>query len=108
MGLRASTLKKFKPCSKNGFTDPSKAVLPLWIIFGYLYFVFSLQPYGHQLGRTGLLARLFVKLSCVFVSFPSGVLGQVWCLIVLIPDLCIHTYLVTSWVYVLGLFSHCR
>ena len=98
-------MKKFKPSSKNGFTVPSKAVLPLWIIFSYLYFVFSLQPYGHQLGRTGLL---YVKFSCVFVNFPCGVLGQVWCLIVLIPDLCILTYLVKSWVYVLRLFSHCR
>ena len=73
MRLWASTMKKFKPSSKNGFTDPSKAVLPLWIIFGYLYFVFSLQPYGHQLGRTGLLARLYVKFSCVFCQFPM------WC-----------------------------
>ena len=32
--------KKLKPSSKNVFTGPSKAVLPLWIIFGYLYFVF--------------------------------------------------------------------
>ena len=108
MRLHVSTVKKFKPSSKNGFTHPSKAVLPLWIIFCYLYFMFSLQSHGHQLGRTGLLARLYVKLSCVFVSFPCGVLGQVWCLIVLISDLCILTYLVTSWVYVLGLFSHCR
>ena len=108
MRLRVSTVKKFKPSSKKGFTDPSKAVLPLWIIFGYLYFVFLLQPYCHQLGRIGLLARLYVKFSCVFASFPCGVLGQVWCLIVLIPDLYILTYLVTSWVYVLGLFSHCR
>ena len=65
MRLRVSTVKKFKSSSKNGFTDPSKAVLPLWIIFGFLYFVFSLQSYGHQLGRTGLMARLYVKFSCV-------------------------------------------
>ena len=91
MRLRVSTVKKFKPSSKNGFTDPSKAKLPLWIVFGYLFFVFSLQPYDHQLGRSGLLARLYVKFSCVFVSFPCGVQGQVWCLIVLIPDLCILT-----------------
>ena len=70
--------------------------------------MFSLQPFGHQLGRTGLLARLYVKFSCVFAGFQSGALGQVWCLIVLVPDLCILTYLDTSWVYVLGLFSHCR
>ena len=49
--------------------DKKRSELPLWIIFSYLYFVFSLQPYGHQLGRTGLLARLYVKFSCVFVSF---------------------------------------
>ena len=59
-------------------------------------------------GRAGLFPRLYVKFSCVFVSFPRGVLGQVWCLIVLVPDLCILTYLVTTCVYVLGLFSHCR
>ena len=88
-------MKKFKPSSKNGFTVPSKAVLPLWIIFSYLYVVFSLQPYCHQLERTVLLARLYVKFFCAFVSFLCGILGQVLCLIVLIPDLCILTYLVT-------------
>ena len=39
--------------------------------------------------------RLTSWLSCmwcflsVFVTFPYGVLGQVWCLVVLIPDLCL-------------------
>ena len=70
MRLRVSTDKKVKHFSENGFTDPSKAVLPLWNIFGYLYFVFSLQPYGHKLGRTGLLARLYVKFSCVLSVYP--------------------------------------
>ena len=31
---------------------------------------------------------LFVMFNCVFVTFPCGILGQVWYLIVLIPDLC--------------------
>ena len=33
-------------------------------------------------------------LSCVwcFVTFPCGVLGRVWYLIVFIPDLCLLTY----------------
>ena len=31
---------------------------------------------------------------CVFVTFPCGVLGQVWCLIVWIPDLCLLSYLI--------------
>ena len=34
------------------------------------------------------LTLLYVTFSCVFVTFPYGVLGQVWYLIVLIPDLC--------------------
>ena len=29
---------------------------------------------------------------CVFVTYPCGVLGQVWCLIVSIPDLCLLSY----------------
>ena len=37
--------------------------------------------------RAGLLDRLYVKISCVFVTFPCGVLGQVWYLIVSISDL---------------------
>ena len=27
-----------------------------------------------------------------FVTFPCGVLGQVWCLIVSIPDVCLLSY----------------
>ena len=35
---------------------------------------------------------LFVIFNCVFVTFPCGLLGQVWYLIVLIPDLCHLSY----------------
>ena len=35
---------------------------------------------------------LFVMFDCVFVTFPCGILGQVWCLIVSIPDLCHLSY----------------
>ena len=34
----------------------------------------------------------FVVLNCVVVTFPFGILGQVWYLIVLIPDLCPLSY----------------
>ena len=34
----------------------------------------------------------FVVSYCEFVTFPIGILGQVWCLIVSIPDLCTLTY----------------
>ena len=39
--------------------------------------------------RVVLLALLGVMGSCVFVTFQYGVLGQVWYLIILIPDLCL-------------------
>ena len=34
----------------------------------------------------------FVVLICMVVTFPFGILGQVWYLIVLIPDLCPLSY----------------
>ena len=37
--------------------------------------------------RTDLLA-LFGNVYCIFVTFRIGILGQVWYLIVLFPDLC--------------------
>ena len=41
----------------------------------------------------GLIFRLsFVMCSCVFVTFPCGILGQVWYLILSIPDLCPLSY----------------
>ena len=95
---------KFKPSSKTIFTDQPKATLPfvdhLLFIFcichAFLSFYCSLVVTCWE--RIDLLARLYVKSSCVFVTFPCGVLGQVWCLIVSISDLCLLTYLVTSWV----------
>ena len=38
----------------------------------------------------------FVMLNCVFVTLPCGILGQVWHVIVLIPDLCCLSYLEIS------------
>ena len=35
---------------------------------------------------------LFAMFNCVFVTFPCGILGQVWYLIVSIPDLCSISY----------------
>ena len=42
--------------------------------------------------RANLLAVWLVIFSCVFVTLPCGVLGQVWNLIVSIPDPCILPY----------------
>ena len=41
----------------------------------------------------GLISWLsFVMFNCVFVTFPCGILGQVWYLIVSFPDLCHLSY----------------
>ena len=43
--------------------------------------------------RNGLTSWLsFVMFNCVLVTFPFGVQGQVWFLIVSIPDLCHISY----------------
>ena len=42
--------------------------------------------------RADLLALLYVMFSCVFVTFPYGVLGLMLYLIVSIPDLCLLPY----------------
>ena len=34
----------------------------------------------------------FMMLKCAFVTFPCGILGQVWYLVVSIPDLCHFSY----------------
>ena len=49
---------------------------------------YSLLPCGHLLGKAFWL--LFAMFNCVFVTFPSGILGQVWYLIVfLIFSVCL-------------------
>ena len=39
----------------------------------------------------------FVIFNCEFVTFPCGILGQVWYLIVLIPHLCPLSYFYCDW-----------
>ena len=45
--------------------------------------------------RADLLGHLCVMFPCVFVTFPAGVLVQVWYLIVLVPDLCLLPYFIS-------------
>ena len=42
------------------------------------------------------LLALVGDVSCMFVTFPCGILGRVWYLIVLVPDLCLISYFVGS------------
>ena len=41
--------------------------------------------------RADLLA-LVGNVSCIFVTFPCPILGQLWYLIVSVPDLCLLSY----------------
>ena len=74
------------------FTDRSGVVLLLWIICVFLVLCFlcfcvcSLMLCGHLLGAD--------LLACFFVTFPCGVLGQVWCSIVSFPDLSRLSYFI--------------
>ena len=51
------------------------------------------QPRGYPMGKGWPLCSLLsMMFSCVFVTFPCGVLGQVWYLIVSISYLCLFSY----------------
>ena len=42
----------------------------------------------------GLTSQLsFVTLNCIFVTFPCSIFGQMWYLIVSIPDFCQLSYI---------------
>ena len=66
------------------------------IFLSCFYYTFKgvclLMSCGHLLGKGWPLDSCLLCLmwSC---HFPIGILGQVWCLIVLIPDLCPFSYL---------------
>ena len=64
------------------------SVLCLLCLCAHLFICALWSPAGK--GLTSWLS--FVVSYCEFVTFPFGILGLVWCLIVSIPDLCILTY----------------
>ena len=63
----------------------------VFVILSRLFIAALWSPAGK--GLTSWL--LFVMSNCDFVTFPFGILGQVWYLIVLIPDLCHISYFVS-------------
>ena len=46
-------------------------------------------------GKALTYLRFFLMFNCVFVTFQCGTLGQVWYLIVSIPDRCCLSYFET-------------
>ena len=81
------------------FTDRSKAVFLLWILYGFLCLVFavplSASVYMCLMVSCWERADLLALVCGVWLwvsHFPIGILGQVWYLIVSITDLCTLTY----------------
>ena len=62
--------------------------LCLVFVISRLYIAALWSPAGK--GLTSWL--LYVMLNCVFVTFPCGILDQVWNLIESIPDICRLSY----------------
>ena len=60
----------------------------MFLVLSRLFIAALWLPAGKGLTSWPLL----VMSSCGFVTFPCGVLGRLWCLIVLIPDLCRLSY----------------
>ena len=60
----------------------------VFVMLSRLFIAALWSPAGK--GLTSWL--LFVMFNCTFVTFPCGILGQVWYLMVLIPDLCPLSY----------------
>ena len=84
----------FKP-SCNCFTDRSKTALHLWILSAVLY-VSCLFCYSVLSVPCSLVITCWEKLTCVMfsflVTFPYGVPGKVWYLVVSIPNLRLLPY----------------
>ena len=60
----------------------------VFVIVSGLFIAALWSPEGK--GLTSCL--LFIMFLCDFVTFPFGILGQVWYLIVSIPDTCCLSY----------------
>ena len=70
-------------------TDKQKAMCPstskFWAYNGWTHIIIMDEV-------ANLMALLYVMFPCDFVTFPYGVSGQVWYLIVSSPDLCLLPY----------------
>ena len=96
----ASQAKSLRPNTRNSvfpralFKPCSKVVHLLLFMFRVCHAVLSVHCslVITCWERADLLALLCVMFSCLFVTFSCGVLGQMWYLIVLIPDLCLLLY----------------
>ena len=102
------------PPVKMIFTDRSRAVLPLWILCYFMFRVCHAVLSVHCSRvvtcwqRANLLAITYVMFSCVHVTFPCGVLCQVWYLIISIPYICLLHYFDTTTITVSLCLCECK
>ena len=61
----------------------------VFLMLSRLFIAALWSPAGKGLTSWLLLVMFFF---CIFVTFPCGILGQVWYLIVSFPDLCHLSY----------------
>ena len=96
--MRFALSNWFESSSKGVYTDSSKAVLLLWTFFAICVLCLSCFLSVHcslvvTCWETGPMALLCVMFYCAFVTFPCGVLDQICCLIVSIPDICLLSFI---------------
>ena len=71
--------------------DPFCNLCLVFVMLSHLFIAAMWSPSGKR------VTWLFVMFNCVFfVTFPCGILGQVWYLIVTIPDLYGLSYFVVK------------
>ena len=90
---------RFKPSSKSIFYSPFQGgtsfvdhlcyLCLMFVMLSRLFIATLWSPAGK--GLTFWLS--FEMFKCVFVTLPCGIIGQVWHLIVSIPDLCHLSYI---------------
>ena len=68
--------------------EPDSLDLVVYVSCLSCFLACSLQPCVHPLDWANLFALSCVMFYCLFVTFPYGVLGQMWYLIKPISDLC--------------------
>ena len=102
--MRLAPWNQFKPSSKIFLLTVPKRYFFCGSFVGHLcylcivFFMVSrlfIAAFWSPAGR----GFLFVMFNCVFVTFPCGILGQVWCLIVSMSDLCRHSYFFVFFVF---------
>ena len=97
--VRLGLWNRFKPSSKMFLLTVSRRcffcgsfmLFLSWFCYAFVSVCLSMSC-GHLLGKDWPLGS---RLCCLIakLSFPIGILGQVWCLLVSIPDLCPLSYL---------------